>query len=64
LHSEDDIAMMAETISGVDAYYLQGYVSSKDVLNPNLSMGSFDVSVMYRFRDIASAYVSHCYVRL
>lgn len=63
IHSEKDIVLMAQSIAGVENYYLQTYVTSKGVLNSSVPMSPYDFITMQKFRVIASDYVSHCYVR-
>lgn len=63
IHGEKDITLMAQSIAGVENYYLQTYVTSKGVLDSSASMSPYDFVTMQKFCDIASNYVSHCYVR-
>lgn len=58
LHSEQDIYSICQWIQGADAYYLQPYVNSPQVIKPSFS--SYTRKELEHFQSIAMQFVKKC----
>ena len=61
LHTEDDIAKLAQLIAGAQKYALQSFVDSGSLLSDGLT--AWDKETMYRMADIARKSVPNTEVR-
>ena len=51
IHTENDFIKISRWLKGAKAYFLQGYRSSEDQLNPE-GLGTVPLAAMERYRDI------------
>jgi len=64
LHQEEDIKLMGEAICGANAWYLQKFKATEDLLNPEFSdKKSFSDKEMRKLAQIGSKYVKKCQAR-
>ena len=63
LHSQENIEHMAEFLEGIDHYYLQQFVSSTNLLDPDFDWESYSEEDMKKMQQVAASYVKKCFVR-
>lgn len=60
-HTEEDMVSIGRWLKGADAYYLQSYIDSGDVIAPGLS--SHSKETLMKFTAILAPYVKHVSLR-
>lgn len=60
-HTADDFRQIGEWIQGADAYYLQAFKDSGDLISQDLS--GYSKAELEEFLSIVSPYVKHCELR-